>query len=270
MNKDVKKQLKILFTSGDSKKFVDLLNQNWHNPFKGGLADEKRPKDFDAEQLVKGIKVEFEHVIDIFKAAKIAMDHLTESPEYYIKLESFEKDIDKDKEVNKKSNIIRRPTMFKHFARIHEEFVRFARKWEDLTHDLQVEYLKRHPGSKRRVTAQPPMKSETSGLKIYEPVRSQSHDILNFMRDSIGASANVTPVVRNYLTMREDSHNKYHYFAVLPVDGMYVAANVYGRIGYPPKGVAILTRSSSLSEAKAAADNKMSKKMMKGYKPTTL
>ena len=91
MNKDVKKQLKILFTSGDSKKFVDLLNQNWHNPFKGGLADEKRPKDFDSDQLVKGIKIEFEHVTDIFKAAKIAMDHLMESKNYYITLERMER-----------------------------------------------------------------------------------------------------------------------------------------------------------------------------------
>ena len=161
--------------------------------------------------------------------------------------------------------------MFKHFASIHAEFVKLARNWEELTHDLQVEYLKRHPGSKRRVTAQPPMKSETSGLKIYEPKRTQSHGILDFMRSSIGAAPNATPLTRNYLTVTEGSHNKYHYFAVLPdTQGNFVAANVYGRIGYPPKGVAILARSSSESEANAALQYKMSKKMMKGYKPTTL
>jgi len=77
--------------------------------------------------------------------------------------------------------------------------------------------------------------------------------------------------VRNYLTMREGSHNKYHYFAVIPDrQGNFVAANVYGRIGYPPKGVAILSRSPDQLQAAATLQAKMNKKMMKGYKPTTL
>jgi len=291
---NIRKQLKILYTNGKIDEFVNLLNKNWFNPFKGGLADDKSPIDFDKNQLVKGIKVEFEHVSDIFKAAKIAMDHLTESKSYYIDLERMERDskiarkndedllneekvpVDIDaqpafKANLKENNTTRRLSMFKHFARIHQEFVRLARKWEDLTYDLQKAYLSRHPGSKRRITAQPPMKSETSGLKIYEPKRSQSHDILDFMRSSVGAAPGSSPVYRNYLTMREGSHNKYHYFAVMPdTMGNYVAANVYGRIGYPPKGVAILSRSSSQQEAEMAARRKMDKKMMKGYKPTTL
>ena len=49
----------------------------------GGLADEKKPSDFSKEQLAKGIKVEMEHTDDPLIAIEIAMDHLTEDPEYY-------------------------------------------------------------------------------------------------------------------------------------------------------------------------------------------
>lgn len=57
----------------------------------GGLADEKRPSDFDPVQLEKGIKVEREHAgKDTALAREIAMDHLTEDPDYYRKLEKIE------------------------------------------------------------------------------------------------------------------------------------------------------------------------------------
>lgn len=57
----------------------------------GGLADKKKPQDFDPDQLKKGIKVEMEHTEDPAKAEEIAMDHLTEDPKYYDKLEKIEK-----------------------------------------------------------------------------------------------------------------------------------------------------------------------------------
>jgi hypothetical protein len=41
-----------------------------------------------------------------------------------------------------------------HVAKILQEFVKTARKWNDLTLDEQRKYLKRHPGSKRRLTGQ--------------------------------------------------------------------------------------------------------------------
>jgi len=56
----------------------------------GGLADKKKPKDFDSEQLKKGIKVELEHTSDYAIAREIAMDHLTEDPLYYKKLKTIE------------------------------------------------------------------------------------------------------------------------------------------------------------------------------------
>jgi hypothetical protein len=59
----------------------------------GGLADNKTPKDFDKASLKKGIKVELEHTDDRQVAQEIAMDHLTEDPEYYDKLEKMEADM---------------------------------------------------------------------------------------------------------------------------------------------------------------------------------
>lgn len=290
--KELSKQLRILYTNGQADEFVKLLNENWYNPIKGGLADEKSPIDFDKEQLIKGIKVEFEHVSDIFKAAKIVMDHLTEMNKYYDKLETIEKHADCDYELKDKVYYMKCDneeipvdidapaklkakiggySMLKHFATIHKEFVRFARKWEELTHDLQVTYLHRHPGSRRHLTSTPPPRSQTSGLKIYEPVRPQSRDVLSYMRDAVNADPGARPVVRKYLTNREGSHNKYHYFAILKdKDDNFVAANVYGRIGYPPKGVAVLSRSPLQNDAEMALRKKLDKKLARGYKPTVL
>ncbi len=57
----------------------------------GGLADTRKPSDFNPEALVMGIKIELEHTKDAKIAQEIAMDHLTEDPEYYIKLKDVEK-----------------------------------------------------------------------------------------------------------------------------------------------------------------------------------
>ncbi len=57
----------------------------------GGLADDKTNKDFDKKQLAAGIKVEKEHTTDASLAAEIARDHLTEDPQYYVKLKQIEK-----------------------------------------------------------------------------------------------------------------------------------------------------------------------------------
>jgi len=57
----------------------------------GGLADSKKPSDFDSKALAEGIKVEMEHTNDKKIAEEIAMDHLTEDEEYYKKLKTIEK-----------------------------------------------------------------------------------------------------------------------------------------------------------------------------------
>ena len=76
----------------------DLLAQkiayDWLAKYKdqlpGGLADKKQPEDFDEAAITKGIKVEMEHTDDEATAREISMDHLTEDPRYYDKLETIE------------------------------------------------------------------------------------------------------------------------------------------------------------------------------------
>lgn len=63
----------------------------------GGLASGKKPEDFDQEQLAAGIKVEMEHTTNEDIAREIAMDHLSEDPNYYKKLKTIEKSEQLDK-----------------------------------------------------------------------------------------------------------------------------------------------------------------------------
>lgn len=58
---------------------------------KGGQADKKQPKDFDKDQLAVGAAHEMEHTKDKTMAQEIAMDHLSEDPDYYKKLKGIEK-----------------------------------------------------------------------------------------------------------------------------------------------------------------------------------
>ena len=61
----------------------------WVDRLPGGLADSRTPCEFDKYQLAVGLVVELEHVDDPRLALEIAMDHLTEDDQYYIKLENL-------------------------------------------------------------------------------------------------------------------------------------------------------------------------------------
>lgn len=52
----------------------------------GVRARGRHPSTFDQEQLEHGTRVEMEHTCDPRLAMKIAMDHLVEDPDYYVKL----------------------------------------------------------------------------------------------------------------------------------------------------------------------------------------
>jgi len=52
----------------------------------GGIGDDITPKDVDADEFDAGEEVEMEHTDDPEIAGEIALDHLSEDPEYYIKL----------------------------------------------------------------------------------------------------------------------------------------------------------------------------------------
>lgn len=67
----------------------------WKDKLPGGLADKKSPDEFDPEQVLKGMQVEYEHVDEKSEegrrlALEIALDHLAEDPEYYDKLATIE------------------------------------------------------------------------------------------------------------------------------------------------------------------------------------
>jgi len=64
---------------------------------KGGLGDNKKASDFDAKQLAIGTDIEFEHTNDRKIAQEIAMDHLTEHPNYYTLLQEMEDKAKKEK-----------------------------------------------------------------------------------------------------------------------------------------------------------------------------
>ena len=57
----------------------------------GGKADGESPEKFDQEQIKMGLKVEMEHTDDPMVAIEITMDHLTEFPDYYTRLDKMEK-----------------------------------------------------------------------------------------------------------------------------------------------------------------------------------
>lgn len=70
---------------------AELVKAKVSDKIKGGLADKKKPSDFDSEAIKAGVKVEMEHTNDPDLAREIAMDHLTEDPHYYKKLKTIEK-----------------------------------------------------------------------------------------------------------------------------------------------------------------------------------
>lgn len=57
----------------------------------GGKGDNADIMQFDPKQISKGIEVEMEHTNDPRVALEIAMDHLTELPDYYTRLDKMEK-----------------------------------------------------------------------------------------------------------------------------------------------------------------------------------
>ncbi|MHA1468991.1 MAG: DUF5661 family protein [Candidatus Asgardarchaeia archaeon] len=71
---------------------------NWYKQAKnlpGGLADKKKPSDFNQKELSRGEEIELEHTKDKELAKDIAMDHLEEFPTYYTELDKMEEKLEK-------------------------------------------------------------------------------------------------------------------------------------------------------------------------------
>jgi len=64
----------------------------------------------------------------------------------------------------------------KHLAVINVEFLKTARKWDDLSYEDQKGYLKRHPGSKRKLTAKPESSKKTDKKDKKKVVNKSKED----------------------------------------------------------------------------------------------
>jgi len=76
------------------------VKMNWYKKTKkvpGGLADKKKPSDFNKKQLDMGVEVEMEHTNDRDLSKDISMDHLEEFPAYYTELDRMEEKLEKTK-----------------------------------------------------------------------------------------------------------------------------------------------------------------------------
>ena len=62
------------------------LYEKYKDKIKGGKGDSLTPDLVQRKQLIVGIYVELEHTKNILTAMEIALDHLAENSEYYLKL----------------------------------------------------------------------------------------------------------------------------------------------------------------------------------------
>jgi predicted DNA-binding WGR domain protein len=91
------------------------------------------------------------------------------------------------------------------------------------------------------------------------------------LKDYYGLETATSKVVwKQYITFREGSSNKFHFFVVFETAGkQYVAANAYGRIGYPAK-IFDLGSFRDQYEALDVAKRKLHSKLNKGYEVTEI
>jgi len=65
----------------------------------------------------------------------------------------------------------------KHLATIQAEFLKEARDWDKLSLEEQKDYLKRHPKSKRKITAKPRSKSESAGSDLERQFKEKKQEL---------------------------------------------------------------------------------------------
>lgn len=85
-------QVKILLAIGVILGGYFLFRNEEENFLEGGKGDDTDEEDVDPDELEMGIEVEQEHTTNKKIAKEIALDHLTEDPEYYTKLKAIHKE----------------------------------------------------------------------------------------------------------------------------------------------------------------------------------
>lgn len=86
-------------------------SRNAKSKIPGGKAEGKSPKEFDSKQLLMGIEVELEHTGDRDLAREIAMDHLTEIPDYYTRLLRMETQANSESPADKSASTTTRESV---------------------------------------------------------------------------------------------------------------------------------------------------------------
>jgi len=81
----------------DDVEQIEVDKEEIGDKIKGGKADDNSPQEFDKEQIKMGLKIEMEHTDDPMIAIEIAMDHLSEFPDYYTRLDKMEKEAKSEK-----------------------------------------------------------------------------------------------------------------------------------------------------------------------------
>lgn len=69
----------------------------------------------------------------------------------------------------------------KHAAQIQKEFVKSAVEWDSLSFEVQRDYLRKHPGSRKRLTAKP----ETPSSFSAGDVKNAVHELRNMTPDRL-------------------------------------------------------------------------------------
>ena len=82
----------LLLITGGLALVYALEGSSDDNKLQGGRGDDLEEEDVDHDELMKGIDVEMEHTDDEDIAEEIALDHLSEDPDYYTKLSTIHKD----------------------------------------------------------------------------------------------------------------------------------------------------------------------------------
>ena len=136
---------------------------------KGGLADKKKPCDFDQEQLNAGIKVEMEHTDDKGIASEIAMDHLTENANYYKKLKVMEEGGSKDKkEASEDNSRVKGKSNGESYRMVHgyKRYTSGPKRGEYVHRHEAEKRLGRTLGSKEEVHHTDGNRSSTTATKV--------------------------------------------------------------------------------------------------------
>lgn len=106
-------------------------------------------------------------------------------------------------------------------------------------------------------------------MTVWAPVMADVGSAKKTLMMTLRVDSTWKTVFEQFLTVQDEGHNKFHYFAVFqnPKTAQCAGGNAYGRIGYGSKAMELAR--GSLSSVMNAVRTKMSQKQrQKGYQIT--